>query len=440
MQQSKPMSRKEVLNSVLAVVATCAAAVLLFTAALYAVSLVSRKAIETNAVRSVDILHAEGQERAVVANHLLLRLDNFTDCLMMNIALSAPDDDHTTAAMLNPMHLGDIRNQVDQTWSWAHKTDTVAPPKVNYGRYWHGYQVPLRLLLIVTDYRGIRLVNMFLLALLSLLVTVLCWRRVSPAVAVALLLALILVAMPLVVPWSMQYSTCFIVMLLASVAVLALKRVGKSLPAAAVLMAATGALTAFLDLLTTPVLTLGIPLVLYLLAYKPERRWRVALLLALAWAVGYAGTWAAKWVVAGVITGEDVLSDAMRTAQYRTVGYAADTSGIVLVDLLRHYWAMVTPMRAAVLVAAVAVLLFLLRWLSRGWRVMTRHLQLLAVAALPLLWYALLAQHSFQHRWFTWRSLAVTFFAVFCYLIYTVNDGRKQSKSQTDSGTDSVLQ
>lgn len=439
MQYSSRMSKKDVLNSGLAVLATCVAAVVLFTMAMYAVYAVPRHAIEDNAVRSIDVLHAEGQERTVAANNLLFRLDNFTDCLMVNIALSAPDDDRTTAAMLNPMHLGDIKNQVDQTWSWAHRADSVSPPQVNYGRYWHGYQVPLRLLLTVTDYRGIRLANALLLALLTLTLLVLCWRRVAPSVSLALLLSLLLVMMPVVVPWSMQYSTCFIVMLLASIAVLAMKRVGRSLPLAAALMAATGALTAFLDLLTTPVLTLGFPLAFYLLASKPANKWRVAMLLVAAWAVGYAGTWAAKWVVAGVITGEDVLSDAMRTARYRTVGRDVDSSSIVLVDLLKHYWAMVTPLQGVVLVAVAAAALALLRLLARGWRVMTRHLLLLAVAALPLLWYALLAQHSFQHRWFTWRSLAVTFFALFCYLIYTVKDGRQQSKQQTDSGAHSVL-
>ena len=434
------MSTKDMLNSGLAVLLTCIMAVAVFTVAMYAVTLVPRGAIERNAVRSIDIIHYEGQEKAVAANNMLFRLDNFTDCLMVNIALSAPDDDRTTAAMLNPMHLGDIMNQVDQTWNWVHHNDSVAPPKVNYGRYWHGYQVPLRLWLTVTDYSGIRLANALLLALLTLALDVLCWRRVSPAVALAMLLSLMMVLMPVVVPWSMQYSTCFIVMMMASCAVLAVKRVGRSLPLAAAMMAATGAITAFFDLLTTPMLTMGFPLVLYLLAYKPEKPWRVMLLLVVAWGVGYAGTWAAKWVVAGVITGEDVLSDAMRTARYRTVGRDTDTTGIVLVDLLKHYWAMATPLRAALLAAVLAVTMVVLRAMSRSWRAMSRHLLMLAVAALPLLWYALLAQHSFQHRWFTWRSMAVTFFALFCYLIYTVKDGRHQSKQQADCDTHSVLQ
>ena len=88
-----------------------------------------------------------------------------------------------------------------------------------------------------------------------------------------------------------------------------------------------GVVTAFCDLLVTPILTLGLPLVCWLL--EPQQRLRagtpqcgVVVGGSLAWGVGYLLCWASKWVLAGLITGQNVIADALHQIGVRT---AADT-------------------------------------------------------------------------------------------------------------------
>ena len=70
----------------------------------------------------------------------------------------------------------------------------------------------------------------------------------------------------------------------------------------------TGICTAFLDLLVTPILTLGLPLAVWLLDRRvredtPLRRCGVVCGGALCWGAGYALCWASKWVLASLVTG-----------------------------------------------------------------------------------------------------------------------------------------
>ena len=86
-------------------------------------------------------------------------------------------------------------------------------------------------------------------------------------------------------------------------------------------------MTSFCDLLVTPVLTLGLPLVCWLL--EPQQRLRagtrqcgIVVGGSLTWGVGYLLCWASKWVLAGLVTGQNVIADALHQVGVRT---AADS-------------------------------------------------------------------------------------------------------------------
>ena len=86
-------------------------------------------------------------------------------------------------------------------------------------------------------------------------------------------------------------------------------------------------MTSFCDLLVTPVLTLGLPLVCWLL--EPQQRLRagtrqcgIVVGGSLTWGVGYLLCWACKWVLAGLVTEQNVIADALHQVGVRT---AADS-------------------------------------------------------------------------------------------------------------------
>ena len=132
-----------------------------------------------------------------------------------------------------------------------------------------------------------------------------------------------------------------------------------------------GVATAFCDLLVTPILTLGLPVAVWLLCVPQRlaagpRQCAAVAAGSLCWGVGYGGCWALKWVLAGAITGQDVIGDAVRQIGVRTTG--ATWHGIELTwgNILRfvldtlHSRGLFWPL-AAVCVLALALFALCLR-------------------------------------------------------------------------------
>ena len=224
------------------------------------------------------------------------------------------------------------------------------------------------------------------------------------------------------VPHQVQYFTCFALGYAGCVWVLAKPRRSDSLCLALLVL---GAATAFCDLLVTPILTLGLPLVCWLL--EPQQRLRAGLPQcgvvvggSLCWGVGYLLCWASKWVLAGLVTGQNVIADALHQVGVRT---AADTwHGMELTwsNIFAFVYNALNERRLLWPLAAALVLLAALFVLSiRGRQPLIRALPLLLCTLMTPAWFIVLRTHSIQHGWFTWRALGLTLFSGMAFLYYS---------------------
>ena len=144
-----------------------------------------------------------------------------TDCLMMNIRLSGEGKSPIYSAMMNEYHLNDTGTQGYLSIAKDTEILAVKGPKAmnevwNYGRYWHGYQLILKPLLVFFDYSSIRIINYFILSSLTFLCLLFILRRYDATVSLLFLLSLLLVGFP-VVPMTIQFSTCFYIAILCYV-------------------------------------------------------------------------------------------------------------------------------------------------------------------------------------------------------------------------------
>lgn len=82
-----------------------------------------------------------------------------------------------------------------------------------------------------------------------------------------------------------------------------------------------GLLTAYVDFLTFPLMSLGLPLV-YLLnrSYASKLKDKILRVLqcGIAWGIGYAGMWASKWVVASLLLRRNLIREAVEQVVYRS--------------------------------------------------------------------------------------------------------------------------
>lgn len=360
----------------------------------------------------------------------LFQMDNYTDTIMLFEAAAMGEQDPLTAMMTATAYnvdnfetmASDLAVYCERTIplsTGAQKAVQLVP--FSYARYWHGYLIWLRPLLCVMSITGVRVVQY--LVLFALLAVILWQLRRQCGLRAMVWFAVSQLAVTVFwVPHQVQYFTCFALGYAGCVWVLAKPRRSDALCLALLVL---GVATAFCDLLVTPILALGLPLVCWLL--EPQQRLRAGLPQcgvvvggSLCWGVGYLLCWASKWVLAGLVTGQNVIADALHQVGVRT---AADTwHGMELTwsNIFAFVYNALNERRLLWPLAAALVLLAALFVLSiRGRQPLIRALPLLLCTLMTPAWFIVLRTHSIQHGWFTWRALGLTLFSGMAFLYYS---------------------
>lgn len=293
---------------------------------------------------------------------------------------------------------------------------TDAAMRTDYARYWHGYAVVLRPLMIVLSIVNIRYVNMMALMALFLVCGWKCRERFGWRTAAhfcgGLLMSFLLIA-----PFCQQYMSVSFLALAGSAAVLCGWKAVRSRAYEFFLL--LGSLVCFFDFLTFPVLALGYPLVCCLLQMVGDGEgatpvWKKTFLLSAAWVLGYGLTWIGKGVVGTLLTGENVLGEILSQAAFRTTGAFYTETGAVDVSIRSAVLINLETFFMGANAGAFALMLLVegIYAVRKGsLKCWPQALALAAVALWPVVWYCVLQNHSRLHFWMTYKQLSVTVFA-----------------------------
>lgn len=352
----------------------------------------------------------------------LSRRDNFTDVLMLGMSVSGNDSIPFRSAMGSPYYVdyqqsGDPRVAATKLVAG----DTARLSLSSYARYWHGYMLPLRCATSVASLHGIRILTASLLAALLITALALMWKKRPKAVAISFAIT-ILGLTPWLVATSLQFASVFYVMLIALTVLLTADATFRRPENLYLAFFAIGGCTSYVDLLTAPLITLGLPLAAYLYSLPLERKNRVASLAIVSWGCGYALVWASKWILASLFSPFDTIADAASNIASRTAGS--------LPDYITTSFIVKSAIAAIVLLMLIAAVVMLMR--SRNRVGYNRHSWLLIIAALPPLWYLVLFNHTIIHYWYAWRSAGVSFFALLLFAIAMRRHSTHQSSPITD--------
>lgn len=383
-------------NALLTLLITFCACVVMTTAAY----MIPGEWTRDNVMDSMVLLEEEGM-RPKVWNSEFIRKDNFTDATMYNISVTAAEGYSLPNSMLNPRYC-DNEGEMSPALAGIEGMNGNLKPenRWNYGRYWHGYLLPLRVSSIFFPLSTLRIINAVALWLLLLTATYMIYRKIGLAVAICFVAANMAVCFPSVT-MSLQFSTCFYIMLAGVILILSSRKL-RSSDRIYLFFIATGGLTSYFDFLTTPVITLCMPMCLWIIKEHDSDNIRHTLGMSLSWGIGYAVIWGSKWVLASLLTQENFVADAFNSISIHTTHRMADVAAIVMRSHI---------LTAVTLTAVIVVfLLFALRYRQSY----IGNLFLPIIALMPIAWYAVLWNHSCVHLWFTWRSLVVT---AFCCLL-----------------------
>ena len=407
-----------------------ALAVLLCVAMNYAAFFIDTDTMRENAAQGIALLGQEGSTTQLVAGFKSSQPDNFTAILILKTAAYTGPETPTKKAFGGlRMELAPEEGQSE--WSAFATYAAGNGNGLTYTRYWHGYTLPLRLLLCVFNLPNLQMVLLLVSLLLAFAVLSGCARRAPgalPGMAAGWFLL-----MPVVCGVCLQYVP---VTLLALLACLLLLRAGDRAERAIGMpgfFALLGLLTNYFDLLTFPLVTLGFPLAL-LLCMRMERGDGLRALLGttvacgLCWALGYAGMWMLKWAFVAGVFGADRLAGIFEQAALR-VSSASNGETFSRLSALRLNLSIILNKAAYLLVLllalAASLALALRRALCNGFCVRPQPgvLALLLLALVPLMWCLAMANHAYDHAFFTYRNLTVTFLAALCACGYATKAG-----------------
>ena len=406
--------------------ACVAASVLLCILCSCIAPLIDTPAMRANAAQGVAMLRDQYGTPQTVGGFKSAQLDNYTSILILKTAAYTGGESFLHRAF------GGLRadlpakeGQSDWDAYGTYGDGSLSPTQgLSYTRYWHGYTLPLRLLLCVLNAANIQMLLYFVQTALMAYVLVLMLRRGLGATVPAFFTAYFLM-MPFVMGVCLQYMTVSLPMLLACIAVLRFDDRIEAAVGMPAFFAVVGVLTNYLDLLTFPLAALGFPLVLLLLLHLKDEDsflhlFALSVACCAAWGLGYGGMWALKWVITGACFGWDRLYAIFAQIFLRVSTEANGQSFSRLhalalnldVILSKSSYLLILSMTgAASLLPAARRLLC-----EKKMGIDVRALVLLVPLALAPAWYIVMANHSVDHTYYTYRNLAAGVFALFALL------------------------
>lgn len=402
--------------------------------------MIPNKKIEGHVRESLEQLNSEGVYPKVGFNTHAAQLDNFTDSWMLDIALSSDNKHPLKSSLENPYRVAsEFRaGKITQVENLNKVVNEKNYEKNTYSRYWHGYLVILRPLLLFLNYTELRFINICCLFLLFIIANNLIKKKLGIKIMLSFFIS-IMMSMFIIIPMSLQFSSIFYIVFISTIVMLIYDEIIKEKNLGIYIFFIIGSITSFLDLLTVPVVTLGIPLVIYILMIQKKQMSSNSIKLddiqiktgidniieiiknSIIWGIGYGTTWASKWIIATIVLKENIITNALNQISSRT----SDTSGELIITTKNvidankelMYTDFIIKM-AIILFIAWIICLVLYRKKSAE---IINIAPILIIALMPYVWYMVLKNHSYIHFWFTYRNLSITTFAILAFMSYVLD-------------------
>jgi len=363
--------------------------------------------IANNTAKSLQVIEREGKYPRPFFNTYTYgcQLDNFTDKIMFKKTMKEED--------LSPFKSG-----------------------INvsgYFRYWHGYLVFLRPSLLFVNYFGIRYLNLFIFFITLGLMFSLLKEKLGTVISIGFMMCMMM-GYTFLIPMSMQFMSVFMIMMAASIIILSFYNKGNFIKGLIYFFFIIGSVTNFMDLLTAPLLTLGIPLaIIVLLAINENKENKVinnileVIKYSISWTAGYGLTWAMKWVLTSIILRADAFSDAANAILFRTEGNTDHPLNRLI--MYNRNLKTIFPMifiKLAIVLFLIWIVTFILY--RKDFKKILNIIPLLIISVFPYGWYLILGNHSDIHYWFTYRIQIITVFCIMASMVYCIDKNKIYDK------------
>lgn len=388
------------------------------TGMLVLVAKIPRSAIQENVAESAEYL-CEGELFGMRVEGVQgSKIDRYADSILVAIAYQYDEEHPLESVMWSSYYYTEWMNENDNLLEAVTKGYEA---NQQYLRYWHGSNVIVRPLLLLFNIQEIYVLNGVVLAALIIILLAVLIRRKALIPAIGVAAGLILTSV-WYVPFSVEYTWTYLLMLIMSIIGLKLAFAGRW-KCLGFFFLIGGMLTNYVDFLTTETLTLLVPLLLILWVDRHQNQEKTIKSLfvdagkaAGTWGCGYAGMWVMKWLMASAVLGENVLPYVSGHIEER-LGNTEVAQWKYMPGALIRNLSCLFPLEYGALGAVTGIALLLLviyiGYVYHKEDICRNCVLLYALVGLvPYLRYIVLLNHSYLHFFFTYRAQMATVVAV----------------------------
>lgn len=378
--------------------------------------------IHKNVAEAANIMQMDGSHPELIYGHQDTMIDNLTDSIMLLTARYEGNESIFEEALLNNRFT--VNGLMDsEVLAVEAKGELLDGDVSSYGRYWHGYLLYVKPLLMLFNYGQIRYMIAGVQFSLLIAVMYLFVKKNKEHHVIPFALAYLFLN-PAALSMSLQYFPSSVITMIQFVVILMNEEKYKNNPMRWIYhFFIVGGLIAYFDFLTFPMLTLGMPLVFLLTENRKSLKEDITLFVGscAAWGVGYAAMWGSKWVLGSLLTAENIIADALGSVLLRTGVSNVEVQISMLETIMKNVGANKLGMLFAVITFLCIALYGILKKCDINLKKVP--LGIIPCAILPFMWYLVISNHSYIHYWFTYRILAISIYAC---LILTVSLHRRQ--------------
>lgn len=328
--------------------------IIFFNASLYLVSCIPSKFLYENAKESAIIMKEQG---AYLPRSFYYTIENSCDGLMINEAISIDSDNPLesyllvrknykpgTTKVVLPDSKGQLysysENNFDEKGNPVSDKEyyKVSDEIINfidgkveisqtYIRYYHGYLTIFRPLLVFFNINQIRILMTVVFVCMYAILLYLLYKKIDKQ-TMLLFLSFFITFACLDVAQSLESSPLFLVIIISMITLLLnIEKYDDSKMQYHLFV--TGCFASFFDFLTTPLLSLCLPFIVYIIyKYKNNNDLKMNFIdsilyvakFALIWLAGYLVTWFSKLLIAQIVCDVPAISSAFNQFLFRTGG------------------------------------------------------------------------------------------------------------------------
>lgn len=419
--------------------------IIVFLLFLILASYIPQELIKDNIKKSAEIMIFEGEEKTLNSIFRELYTNNSTDAIMLNLTYTMDAKNGLDSVLMARRNfipkvteivvrdaLGDLPHESEKYLMTSELLKTVNNEKqqaYEYARYWHGYITLLKPLSIFFNITTIKLIMQTTLICLLGILAYYLYKNTNFKIAFSLLISFI--ATDLLV-WYTTIQGMFVMIIAVGISIIiASKKINvKNINLSLMIV---GGLTAYFDFLTTPIITCLLPILIFNIVNVKETTIKQEIIKMIknlfAWGFGYLGVWSIKWILVDVIYQTDIIKLSFEQIYYRMGSYVKNK--IENLNILALY------NNIAISLNGINICIYIILYLysiinapkfKKGYFLTSQKLVYYLCTIIPIIWYYIICEHSYQHYFFTYKNFLITLFSI---MLIVLDDRNKTYIEQT---------